>query len=65
MIGFADGDCCPSCGSDEVLPYAIIAGAAEVYGYQCLTCAAMWPVLQTGTLPEALTPAGGKTGPAE
>jgi hypothetical protein len=61
-------DCCPACGSDEVLPYAIILGAAEVYGYQCLACSVTWPVIQTGTLPEILPdalarPAGVK-GPA-
>jgi hypothetical protein len=62
------GDCCPACGSDEVQPYAIILGAAEVYGYQCLTCSVTWPVLQSGTmpdtLPDALAPARGVKGPA-
>jgi hypothetical protein len=29
-------DRCPACGSDEVQPFAIIVGAAETYGYQCL-----------------------------
>ena len=31
-------DCCPACGSDDVIPYAVIVGASEEYGYQCLTC---------------------------
>ena len=47
------GDLCPACGSDEVLPFAIIVGAAETYGYQCLSCSVTWPVIQSGTLPDA------------
>ena len=39
------GDCCPACGSDQVLPYAVLVGGTEEYGYQCLACAGMWPVL--------------------
>ena len=39
------GDCCPACGRDQVLPYAVLAGGAEEYGYQCLACQVMWPVL--------------------
>jgi hypothetical protein len=39
------GDCCPACGSDQVIPYAVLVGGAEEYGYQCLACAVMWPVL--------------------
>jgi uncharacterized Zn finger protein len=39
------GDCCPACGSDEVIPYAVIIGGSEEYGYQCGACAVMWPVL--------------------
>jgi hypothetical protein len=39
------GDCCPACGSDQVLPYAVLVGGSEEYGYQCLTCQVMWPVL--------------------
>lgn len=58
------GDLCPACHSDEVLPFAIIVGAAETYGYQCLSCAAIWPVLQSGTLPDALASVWGVTGPA-
>jgi hypothetical protein len=57
-------DRCPACGSDEVLPYAIILGAAEVYGYQCQDCAASWAVLQSGTLPDALARSAGVKGPA-
>lgn len=61
-------DACPACGSDDVQPYAIIIGAAETYGYQCLDCAATWTVLQTGTLPAippgALARARAVKGPA-
>jgi hypothetical protein len=39
------GDCCPACGSAQVLPYAVLIGGTEEYGYQCLTCQVMWPVL--------------------
>jgi hypothetical protein len=39
------GDCCPACGSGEVIPYAVILGASEEYGYQCLVCQVTWPVL--------------------
>jgi hypothetical protein len=47
------GDCCPACGSNELLPFAIIVGAAEIYGYQCLSCSVTWRILQSGTLPDA------------
>jgi hypothetical protein len=40
-----DGDCCPACGSHQVIPYAVLVGAREEYGYQCLACEVMWPVL--------------------
>jgi transposase-like protein len=39
------GDCCPACGSYQVIPYAVIVGGSEEYGYQCQTCEVMWPVL--------------------
>jgi formate dehydrogenase maturation protein FdhE len=39
------GDCCPACGSHEVIPYAVLVGGSEEYGYQCLVCEVMWPVL--------------------
>ncbi len=39
------GDCCPACGSHQVIPYAVIVGGSEEYGYQCLACEVMWPVL--------------------
>jgi hypothetical protein len=52
------GDYCPACGSDEIQPFAVIAGAAEAYGYQCLACTVTWPVLQAGTLP--LLPPGAR-----
>jgi len=64
MTALGTGDLCPVCGSDEVLPFAIIVGAAEVYGYQCLSCSAIWPVLQSGTLPDALAPPWAVIGPA-
>ena len=48
-------DCCPACGSDDVIPYAVIIGGSEEYGYQCGTCAVMWPVLAhtAATVPAA------------
>jgi hypothetical protein len=58
------GDLCPACGSDEVLPFAIIVGAAETYGYQCLACSVTWPVLSFGTLPDALALSWAVKGPA-
>jgi hypothetical protein len=39
------GDCCPACGSHQVIPYAVLVGGSEEYGYQCLACQVMWPVL--------------------
>ena len=39
------GDCCPACGSHQVLPYAVVVGATEEYGYQCQVCEVMWPVM--------------------
>jgi len=39
------GDCCPACGSHQVIPYAVVVGGSEDYGYQCLVCEVMWPVL--------------------
>jgi len=39
------GDCCPACGSHQVIPYAVLVGSSEEYGYQCLVCEVMWPVL--------------------
>jgi hypothetical protein len=39
------GDCCPACGSHQVIPYAVLVGGGEEYGYQCLVCEVMWPVL--------------------
>ena len=55
-------DYCPACGSNELLPYAVIVGAAETYGYQCLSCSVTWPVLQSGALPEVLARSLGKKG---
>jgi formate dehydrogenase maturation protein FdhE len=53
MTAPAREDYCPACGSKELLPFAVIVGAAEIYGYQCLSCSVTWPVIQTGTLPDA------------
>ena len=39
------GDCCPACGSHQVVPYAVVVGATEEYGYQCQVCEVMWPVM--------------------
>jgi hypothetical protein len=52
VTGRYDGDRCPACGSSQVLPYAVLVGGTEEYGYQCLACAVMWPVL---TYPAATT----------
>jgi len=38
-------DVCPACRSRDVLPYAVIVGGSEEYGYQCLACQVSWPVL--------------------
>ena len=39
------GDCCPACGSHRVIPYAVVVGGSEEYGYQCQVCEVMWPVM--------------------
>jgi hypothetical protein len=39
------GDCCPACGSHQAIPYAVLVGGSEEYGYQCLVSEVMWPVL--------------------
>ena len=57
------GDCCPACGSHQVIPYAVLVGGSEEYGYQCLACEVMWPVL-TYPAKEAPVPAAGKATPA-
>ena len=54
------GDCCPACGSYQVIPYAVLVGGSEEYGYQCLVCEVMWPVLTYPTRPAAAT--AGRTG---
>ena len=46
------GDRCPACDSDEVQPFALIVGAAETYGYQCLACSVIWTVMATAALPD-------------
>ena len=45
MTGRYTGDCCPACGSHQVIPYAVVVGATEEYGYQCQVCEVMWPVM--------------------
>jgi len=42
------GDTCPGCHSPDVLPYAVIVGGSEEYGYTCQACGVTWPVLTTG-----------------
>ena len=64
MTAAYDGDICPACGSPDTQPFAVIVGPAETYGYQCLDCATIWPVIQAGTLPAALAPAWSVKGPA-
>jgi transcription elongation factor Elf1 len=55
------GDCCPACGSHRVVAYAVVAGGSE-YGYQCLACEVMWPVMiYAGSSPD---PSGREQGPA-
>jgi hypothetical protein len=56
-------DCCPACGSHQVTPYAVIVGGSEEYGYQCLACEVMWPVLAYPTRDETET-AGHQRSPA-
>jgi formate dehydrogenase maturation protein FdhE len=56
------GDCCPACGSHQVIPYAVVVGATEEYGYQCEVCEVTWPVMiYAGSAPD---PSGHKPGPA-
>jgi hypothetical protein len=55
MTGRYDADCCPACGSHQIIPYAVLVGGTEEYGYQCLACAVMWPVL---TYPQPATRLG-------
>jgi hypothetical protein len=56
-------DCCPACGSHQVIPYAVIVGSIEEYGYQCLACEVMWPVL-TYPAKKATDPAERERSPA-
>lgn len=57
------GDCCPACGSFEVIPYAVLVGGTEEYGYQCQACEVMWPVL-TYPAKKAADPASRRRSPA-
>ncbi len=52
MTAPAREDRCPACGSNEVQPFAVIIGAAETYGYQCLSCSVTWTVIQTSPVPD-------------
>jgi transposase-like protein len=45
MTGRHYTDCCPACGSSDIIPYAVLVGGSEEYGYQCAACQVMWPVL--------------------
>jgi formate dehydrogenase maturation protein FdhE len=57
------GDYCPACGSHQVVPYAVVVGATEEYGYQCQVCDVTWPfMIYAGT--DAPDPASGKQSPA-
>jgi hypothetical protein len=57
------GDCCPACGSHQVIPYAVVVGPTEEYGYQCQVCEVMWPVMiYTGSSTPA--PSGDSKSPA-
>jgi hypothetical protein len=44
-----------------VIPYAVLVGGSEEYGYQCLACAVMWPVL---TYPSPVAAPGQRKSPA-
>jgi hypothetical protein len=39
-----DGDCCPACGSCQIIPYVVPDGGEE-YGYQRLACQVTRPAL--------------------
>jgi hypothetical protein len=56
-------DCCPACGSHQVIPYTVVVGAAEEYGYQCQVCEVMWPVM-IYTASSTPDPCGDSTSPA-
>jgi hypothetical protein len=59
MMARYTGDCCPACGSHQVIPYAVLVGGTEEYGYQCLVCEVMWPVLTSPPQPAAAAPRTG------
>jgi hypothetical protein len=48
-----NGDCCPACGSDDLLPFAFIAGGLELYGYQC-PCGRIWLVMHSEATEDTL-----------
>jgi hypothetical protein len=39
---------CPACGSGDVIPFAFIFGAVELYGYLC-PCGRAWLSLHSET----------------
>jgi hypothetical protein len=43
MTGSNTTDCCPACGGDAI-PFALLYGAVELYGYQC-PCGQAWLTL--------------------
>jgi hypothetical protein len=49
------GDHCPACGSDDVIPFALIFGAVELYGYQC-PCGQAWLSMHAQTRYNTLAP---------
>jgi hypothetical protein len=53
MTAPSRGDCCPACGSDDVIPFALIFGAVELYGYQC-PCGHAWLSLPAQARHDAL-----------
>jgi hypothetical protein len=48
MTGPNKTDCCPACGGDEAIPFALLFGAVELYGYQC-PCGQAWLTLPAPT----------------
>jgi hypothetical protein len=57
------GDCCPACGSHQVIPYAVLIGAAKSTATNASPCEVMWPVL-TYPAEKVAAPAGRRRSPA-
>jgi hypothetical protein len=53
MTAPSRGDCCPACGSNDVIPFALIFGAVELYGYQC-PCGRAWLSMHAESCSETL-----------